>query len=350
MADSNKNNEQPESKDQNEMFKSPDKFSNVLKKLNQVKRDKDLENFKKLDFFEDPEYIRNAKKEIQDYVERTKTWKDKAIHFFNIFSQFSNNYNSENELYDKNLSVILKTKRVEYVTTLPRFDAPDEIVDRMSMIEQAEYNFVNDIKLWGQKYAVLSCTLGINFSVLLFYTIFRNHHRFARSWFSLLGGWIVYVYLTGKALDKIYYPLQPVFKKYRELEKKYGSEEFNKIASFSDDLQPTPSQQHTKEKFGRAEALKKIEQVDAEILQEREIVTKTVNNLVHDLHLKYINEEDFDEDTERYKEFIDQYIYWYFEPLVPEYDEAKFSIHHFEDKFSMKAGWKGIKKKNNNSA
>lgn len=73
-----------------------------------------------------------------------------------IFSQFSNKYNGANKLYDPEVPTMMKTKRVEYVTTLSRFSLPEEYIQRMTIPEQAEYTLVNELKLWGQKYAILS--------------------------------------------------------------------------------------------------------------------------------------------------------------------------------------------------
>ena len=126
----------------------------------------------------------NAKKDIEDYVEKTKTWKDKFNHFINIFQQYSNKYNNANELYNEDMTNIIKTKRVEYITTLPRFTLPDEAIERMTVAERAEHTLVNEMKLWGQKYAILSFIIGINFTGVLFISIFRNHGRVARLLFS----------------------------------------------------------------------------------------------------------------------------------------------------------------------
>ena len=55
------------------------------------------------------------------------------------------------------------------------------------------------------------------------------------------------------------------------------------------------------------------------------------DEILGELHDDYINDENLDEGT--YMEFMDRYIHCYFEPLVPEYDEARFSIYRFDRKF-----------------
>ena len=50
----------------------------------------------------------------------------------------------------------------------------------------------------------------------------------------------------------------------------------------------------------------------------------------------------FKGDSEKYSQFLDEYISWYYEPLIPQYEEAKFSIKYFEDKFEWKMDWNKI--------
>lgn len=292
-----------------DIFEPQDKITKIMKRFDTVKRDMDMRMVESLDFLEDPDYILNAKKDIEDYVKSTTTFKDKCIHFLNIFSQFSIRYNQTNELVNRDITNVIKTKRVEYVTTLPRFNIDPELTGRMTIGEQAEYNLVNELKTWGQKYALLSMTLGLNFGVLLSCTLFRNHRIFARTIFSFSCGWFMYTYLINRNLDKMYYPLLPIFTKYRELEKKYGKKEFDKIVTFKDSLEPTSSQKRMQERKNIVETMSLVEKIDQEIYEEREQAKTGMENLLDEIYSKYINEEHFERGAEGYEEFLEQYIH-----------------------------------------
>ncbi len=222
-----------------EIFNSSNKMGSMLKKVDEARRNDSIKKAKTLDFFEDPIYIKNAKKDIQAYVTSTNTIGEKLIHFMNIFRQFSNKYNQANQLYNPNLTNIFKTKRIEYVTTMPRFSLDEELEERMQHGEKAENTLVNELKLWGHKYALLCGVMGVNLSALLYVTLFKYHNRFLRVIFSATFGWTLSTYLLNKALDKIYYPILPIFEKYRAMEKKYDPEFFKKIATFEKDIEKT---------------------------------------------------------------------------------------------------------------
>lgn len=233
----------------------------------------------------------------------------KFKHFTNIFSQFSNDYNTANELYNPDLNIILKTKRIEYVTTMPRFTVDSHYTDKMTMQEKAERNLVNEMRMWGQRYMVLSAVIGCNVTGLLMITLFRNHGRKAKLLFSSLGGWFTYSLLSSKALDKIYYPLFPIFEKYRKLEQKYSPEEFQKIISFEVDIEQTKNEKKFSDRKEITEAITLLDKIDDEIQTEKDEFSKDMNQLIEDLHTNYINEEHFGDDPEKYKEFLDAYIH-----------------------------------------
>lgn len=213
-----------------QMFDDPNRFKRMQKRLDEAKRDKNADYAKSFDFFEDPKFIQNAKKDIENYVNANKTISDKIHHFLNIFTQYSRRYNKNNPLVDPDVDNIMKSKRVEYVMTLPRFSFPDEIVDQMSPSERAEFNLVNEFKLYGQKYLLLSSIFGMNVGALAFITLFKNSRILIRLTLSLLFMWLSKVGLLHLTLDKMYYPLLPLFHKYRNIEKMYP-EDFKSMVS-----------------------------------------------------------------------------------------------------------------------
>ena len=94
-----------------------------------------------------------------------------------------------------------------------------------------------------------------------------------------------------------------------------------------------------------AETMLNLDKIDKEIQEDKKKKAEELDELLEVKHMGFINEMDFGDDSEKYQEFLDAYIHCYYEPLIPEYDEAKFSINYFEDKFGAKAGWMGINRK-----
>ena len=80
----------------------------------------------------------------------------------------------------------------------------------------------------------------------------------------------------------------------------------------------------TRQKSRRLEAqqMAKNDLEDAEEFME---------NIVEEVHGRFINEEDFrDTGLKGYKEFVDNYIAYRYEPLIEEYDEARYQTYDFD--------------------
>ena len=142
----------------------------------------------------------------------------------------------------------------------------------------------------------------------------------------------------------MYYPLLPIFKKYRELEKKYP-EDFKYMVSINEPDELNSTAQKMLKKDYLNQDLGKLTKIDDKIANEVEESSKKLDEFIDIIHTGYINEEHFGGDSKRYSDFINEYIRWYYEPLLPEYEEAMFSINHFEEKFALKMEWEGISKK-----
>ena len=116
-------------------------------------------------------------------------------------------------------------------------------------------------------------------------------------------------YLMGKCLDKVYYPLLPVFNKYRALEKKFSKAEFSKISTFEDSIEPTKSQKRMQKQAEMIETMTLVDQIDDEIYEEQKKFKKEMEELIESVHTGYINEQHFNDDPKKYEEFLDEYIH-----------------------------------------
>ena len=160
----------------------------------------------------------------------------------------------------------------------------------------------------------------------------------------MLCMWLVKVGILQLWLDKMYYPLLPLFHKYRNLEK-HHPEDFKSFISIEEDEKLAENAIDLVKKSYRNQNLEELAKIDDKIKQETEEREKRLNDIIEQLHSGYINDEHFGGNPEKYTEFLNEYIRWYYEPLVPEYEEAVFSIKHFEEKFAMKMEWEGIQTK-----
>lgn len=67
------------------------------------------------------------------------------------------------------------------------------------------------------------------------------------------------------------------------------------------------------------------------VQNDMEEAEQFLESVVEKVHGRFINEEDFTETgLEGYKSFIDRYIEYRYEPLVEEYDEARYFTHEFD--------------------
>jgi len=177
--------------------------------------------------------IKNARRDMQEFATECKTFRDKFRHFVNIFAQFSNKYNAANQLLQREATDMFKAKRIEYILNLPRFSLSDEYVQRMTISDQAEYRFINEIRLWAQKYAMFSTIIGINVGSLLYITLLRYHRMIIKLPLSILAMVVTRNLLLHFSLDKIYYPVLPIFTKYRGIEKTFGDLAVQSVVSDS---------------------------------------------------------------------------------------------------------------------
>jgi len=126
-------------------------------------------------------------------------------------------YNPQNSVVDDDLTALIKTRRIEYVMTMPKFLNPNAL---LTPVEEGEKVFINEMRMWSMRYGILSYIFGMNLGYLSYHTLFRSQRWFVRVPFALGVFWLVRNYFLTKSLDRIFYPLDPIVKKYRKRVKK----------------------------------------------------------------------------------------------------------------------------------
>jgi len=96
----------------------------------------------------------------------------------------------------------------------------------------------------------------------------------------------------------------------------YGEEEFKKIASFEKDTEQTDSEKKFDKRRDIHETMQNLDKIDEEIKKEAEETKKiaeeskeTMNIIIENKITSFINEEHFEGDTKKYREFLDAYIH-----------------------------------------
>jgi len=114
------------------------------------------------------------------------------------------------------------TRRIEYVFSLPEFMKSPEEISTIPW-EQALCEFINEMWMWSYRYLLIGNIVALNVGYLTYHTIFWNLYMVARMPLAFVVGFIVRNYVLKKSIDRIYYPLDPIFKQYRAWEKQTES-------------------------------------------------------------------------------------------------------------------------------
>ena len=80
----------------------------------------------------------------------------------------------------------------------------------------------------------------------------------------------------------------------------------------------------------------------AEIAKEKIEEDQLLKNLVQNVHGNFVNERDFEgeDNVQKYKKFVNDYIAYKYEPLVEDYEEARYFVYDFEGQMMRKLYWK----------
>lgn len=212
--------------------------------------------------------------------------------------------------------------------TMPKFLNPEAF---LTPIEEAEKLFINEMRLWSMRYGILSYLIGMNLGYLSYHTVFKYQRSFVRLPFAFGVFWVARNYFLSKSMDRIFYPLNPIVKKYRERVKK--GEDVAQV-----DTEPAKAHQEIME---TQEAQKKPKKLTMEEKEKK--YEKKLDEVTHNFHGKYINEEDFSSYDE-YQRFLANYIALRYEPLVEEFDEERFFTRESDKKFDSAWRYRLLKK------
>ena len=74
-----------------------------------------------------------------------------------------------------------------------------------------------------------------------------------------------------------------------------------------------------------------MHEAESEIETEQQLADRKLQEVLEHVHGRFINEEDFpDSGADGYKRLVEQYISYKYEPLIEDYDEARYFTYNFD--------------------
>ena len=189
----------------------------------------------------------------------------------------------------------------------------------------------------------LSYLVGLNTAAFAYFAAFRHLRRYLGIPFTVVAFYMGRNLSVKGSISRLYQPIEPLYKEVRKHQTvtevtphgAKGVKDIEKATQVLDDAERTPLLQRTdiskadKRKIMRQtrERRKSSVKEDAEQMVNNDYneAKQALDHIVEKVHGRFINEEDFLETGHAgYKKFVDAYIAYRYEPLIEEYDEARY--------------------------
>ena len=192
----------------------------------------------------------------------------------------------------------------------------------------ADIQLINEIKFWATKYLVLSYIGGINIAYFAYHLAFKKLRRYVGLPLTFITFFECRNLIMKNCMDKIYFPIEPLYKELRGEEKQSETDTANGDGATDGKKKPLHVFDELKSEVMQQD--RKLQAIEAEIYKEQEQDRKDFDELIEKIHGRYINEDDFETGVDGYRKFIDLYIRLYYEPLVERYDEARYYTEDYD--------------------
>lgn len=116
---------------------------------------------------------------------------------------------------------MLKTRRIQYV--FERFRLAGIEREPRTLVEHAETQLVSEVRFWAAKYIAVSWLLGLNVAFLGYHLAFKNLKRYIGVPLTVASFFVTRNLVMRNCMDKIYYPLEPLYKAMKAEEKQLAS-------------------------------------------------------------------------------------------------------------------------------
>ncbi|CDW77492.1 UNKNOWN [Stylonychia lemnae] len=298
---------------------------------------------KQLDFLNNPDaFMNQIKNDSRDFVQDQYNLTSYISKTKNVFKQFYARINPFNELYKDQPSFILKTRRIQY--TFERYRQLQEQEAPVTIKDMADRQLVNEIRFWATKYITMAWIGGLNIGYLSYHFGLKKLKRFVGIPLTFIVFFESRNLIMKSCMDKIYFSLEPLYIEMRANDKKKeqkalkGGESnsqkyMDPLDMLKERLMAEQRQENTVDLLAKEEL--NIEQQQAKI---------KFDQLINQMHGKFINEQDFITGKAGYKKFIDLYISLYYEPLVEDFEETRYFTKDFDKQFLNKIKYSRKKK------
>lgn len=130
---------------------------------------------------------------------------------------------------------MLKTRRIQYVFERFRLAGIDK--EPRTLVEHAETQLVSEVRFWAAKYIAVSWLLGLNVAFLGYHLAFRNLKRYVGVPLTVASFFVTRNLVMRNCMDKIYYPLEPLYKAMKAEEKQLAAKATEKPTGKPEDRQ-----------------------------------------------------------------------------------------------------------------
>ena len=238
----------------------------------------------------------------------------------------------------------------------------------VSLGERADIELAETLKYESSKYLNLTSVLGLNIGFFTYQALKTRLY-----WYVAMPlGFVTYLVsrnlMMRNCMDRIYYPGEMVYKRYRGTDVQKVEKPHKKINKLNEDAE---NEELTKKEDMAKGQIMKVrnqnlaieESVKRHFEENKHKEKEQLDNFIHHIHGKWINETDFcdythayikeqsngdpelenliyqeiekkEESPYQYENFINLYIKLYYEPLVEEYDELKYFTRDFDKKMA----------------
>ena len=96
---------------------------------------------------------------------------------------------------------------------------------KLAPSDLAQVQFVHEMKLWSNRYYLLSTVAGLNVAFFLFMCLPKRVNIVANVFFAGCGFFVTRNWMLRNSLDRIYYPMEDVLKGLTNSEKEIARDD-----------------------------------------------------------------------------------------------------------------------------
>ncbi len=113
---------------------------------------------------------------------------------------------------------MLKTRRIQYTFEKYRL-IEQELGPPVTLSEMADRQMVSELRFWATKYIIMAWIGGVNLGFFSYHLVFKHFKMFIGLPLTFIVFFEGRNLIMKNCMDKIYFPLEPLYKRLRALDK-----------------------------------------------------------------------------------------------------------------------------------